>query len=74
MVGLTVSINNEDFKYEFKTFKEAKAFILGIQEFGSGGEDWVIHSPCKGACTMGSEGRCLGCNRTIKEIAEFGNS
>ncbi|TAM11180.1 MAG: DUF1289 domain-containing protein [Nevskiaceae bacterium] len=28
-------------------------------------------SPCIGVCTMGSDGLCLGCRRTLPEIAQW---
>lgn len=30
-------------------------------------------SPCVGVCTMDDDGRCLGCFRTLTEIAQWGS-
>jgi predicted Fe-S protein YdhL (DUF1289 family) len=32
----------------------------------------AVLSPCVGICTMGDDGRCDGCHRTIDEIARWG--
>lgn len=29
-------------------------------------------SPCIGVCQMGADGMCLGCRRTLAEIAHWG--
>jgi predicted Fe-S protein YdhL (DUF1289 family) len=31
-------------------------------------------SPCVGVCTLNEDNVCIGCNRTIEEIAEAGNA
>jgi len=31
----------------------------------------AVPSPCNGICTLGRQDICLGCGRTIEEIAEW---
>jgi predicted Fe-S protein YdhL (DUF1289 family) len=31
-----------------------------------------MKSPCKKICKIGDDGRCIGCNRTLEEIRDFG--
>lgn len=33
----------------------------------------VAASPCIGVCSMGSDGLCLGCRRSLPEIAQWGH-
>ena len=76
MVKVVIKETDETHVYKFETIGEAKAFVLGIEEYGFGSADWTIKisSPCTGVCTMGEEGVCLGCGRTIKEISQYGES
>jgi predicted Fe-S protein YdhL (DUF1289 family) len=34
-------------------------------------ENHEIKSPCKGVCTLDMKGKCVGCFRTLDEIANW---
>lgn len=51
------------FSAEIKPYK--------IMRLASNAAEPAIASPCNGVCLMGRAGFCLGCARTIQEIASW---